>query len=580
MTEGQVVDVVERARDIYVGTIDKTSNSTFFIPDGKNMPADFFINRKDDLRTKTGDKVVVKLLSWPDDSNNPAGKVIDVLGKVGEKNVDMHSILIDNGLPYTFPEGVLKESARIAQMDHDASHGQRLDLCDTLTFTIDPEDAKDFDDALSFKPLKNGNIEVGVHIADVSHYVKPDSKLDKEAYKRGNSVYLVDRVVPMLPEVLSNELCSLRPQEQKLTFSAMFECDLEGNLINEWFGKTITYSDQRFSYEEAQEIIEGKEHKTCGVAIQTLDKIAKKCRAVRMNSGALNIESEEVRFQINDDGQPTGLTLKVSKCANKLIEEFMLLANRRVATYLTKSSQQQNIPTSVFRVHAEPSPEKIADLEIFLKQFGYTIDRQEKTLLASALNKVLEEAKEKDELHIIGPMVIRSMSNAIYDTNNIGHYGLAFEHYTHFTSPIRRYADLLVHRLLLAKLNKKKYRGDHNLKEQCTHISSTEKSAAKAERESTKFMQVKFMSDKIGRSYDGIITGVTEWGVFVELLETKCEGMVHISSLKGDLHMNHQSKQLECYQSDTSYHLGEKIRVTVKRVDPIKRQIDLEPSDR
>jgi ribonuclease R len=572
--ESEVISVVERARDTFVGTVDQSDKATFVVPDDKNMPADFYINRSDTEGAKTGEKVIVKLISWPEQSNNPVGKIIDVLGLPGSKNVDMHSILAENGLPYKFPPQVLSESESIANGDYSSTEDRR-DMRDTLTFTIDPVDAKDFDDALSFKKLDNGNIEVGIHIADVSHFVKPGSSLDKEAYERGNSVYLVDRVVPMLPEVLSNKLCSLRPNEEKLTFSAIFELDNNAKIVNEWFGKTVIFSDQRFAYEEAQEIIEGKEDPKFGKAVLTLDKYAKVLRNKRLEVGALNIESEEVRFELNSEGHPIGLMLKISKCANKLIEEFMLLANRRVAFFVGKSKDEKNPTPFAYRVHAEPNPEKIADLEIFLQQFGYVIERVEKKPLASALNNILEEAKEKDELHIIGPMVIRSMSKAIYDIKNIGHYGLAFEHYTHFTSPIRRYADLLVHRVLFAKLKNTKFKGGSELKTQCEHISATEKNAAKAERASTKFMQVKYMADKIGNIYEGIITGVTEWGVFVEIIETKCEGLVHISSLDGNFSINDKTKKLESIKSGESYHLGQKVKVSVQRVNELKKQIDL-----
>ena len=573
-SEGEVIGVVERARTTYVGTIDQFEKEMYVIPDDKNIPVDFHVSRENTKGAKVGEKVLIQFLSWPDESSYPIGKVTDVLGLPGSKNVDMHSILAENGLPYKFPPEVLKESELIASGDYGSIEGRR-DMRDTLTFTIDPIDAKDFDDALSFKRLDHGNIEVGVHIADVSNFVKPGSALDKEAYERGNSVYLVDRVVPMLPEVLSNELCSLRPNEDKLTFSAIFKLDHEGKIISEWFGKTVIHSDQRFAYEQAQEIIEGKADETFGEPILTLDNVAKTLRKKRLECGALNIESEEVRFELNAEGEPIGLLLKVSKCANKLIEEFMLLANRRVALFIGGFQDDQYESPCVFRVHGEPNPEKIADLEIFLKQFGYIIERREKRPLASALNDILEKAKDKEELHIIGPMVIRSMSSALYDTNNIGHYGLAFEHYTHFTSPIRRYADLLVHRILLARLEKKTYKGASELNAQCQHISETEKRAAKAERASTKFMQVKYMADKIGKVYTGMITGVTEWGVFVEMMETNCEGLVHISTLEGHFSVNVKTKKLEDVKSGTAYHLGQKVNVSVKSVNEAKKQIDL-----
>jgi len=489
----------------------------------------------------------------------------------------MHSILAEFGFPFKFPNEVTVESEKIKEADYKVEVKNRRDFRDVLTFTIDPHDAKDFDDALSYKELKNGNIEVGIHIADVSHYVQPNTELDKEAYSRGNSVYLVDRVIPMLPEILSNKLCSLRPEETKLTFSAVFELDKEAKVVNEWFGKTIIYSDKRFAYEDAQAIIEGKvQDEYFGDVILTMDKYAKALRKKRMSTGALEIESQEVRFNLDEQGNPLGIILKVSKDANKLIEEFMLLANRRVATFIGKPEPNKLVIPFLYRTHDEPNEEKIADLKIFLDQFGYKIQQVKNKPISFALNKVMEDAKAKDELHIIGPMVIRSMSKAIYETDNIGHYGLAFDYYSHFTSPIRRYADLLVHRVLFEKLNNRNYYGSKELGAQCKHISATEKEASSAERASTKYMQVKFMSDKIGQSFEGKVTGVTDFGLFVELNETKCEGLIHVSTLQGNFSLNDKTKRLESYQTGESFHLGQAINVVVKNTDIFKKQIDLE----
>lgn len=575
-TEGEVVEVLERNRTEFVGTIDIGKSTVFVRPDDNKMPVDFFIERGHTKNARHGEKVKVKLLSWPAKNKSPYGGVIEVLGMPGTMDVDMNVILAENGFPTKFPKEVEAEADAIHEPDYDALAKDRRDFRKTLTFTIDPADAKDFDDALSFEELPNGNYEIGVHIADVSHYVTPKSKLDVEAYYRGNSVYLVDRVIPMLPEVLSNKLCSLRPNETKLTFSAVFEITPKGEVKNEWFGKTLIYSDKRFAYEDAQEIIEGNvKDPIYSPVILTMDGIAKILRKARLENGALNVESQEVRFELDDKGNPIGLKIKVSKDANKLIEEYMLLANRRVARFVGEATKGKKAMPFVYRTHDEPNEAKIADLKIFLAEFGYTIKEVKNKPISYALNQVMEEAKAKDELHIIGPLVIRSMSKAIYETENIGHYGLAFDYYGHFTSPIRRYADLLVHRILFAKLNNKEFEDNKSLDAWCKHISGTEKSATEAERDSIKYMQVKFMADKIGQTFEGKITGVTDWGLFVELSETKCEGLLHISQLPGSYSMNQKTRQLEGRGAGENYHLGMKVDVVVKHVDLIKKQMDL-----
>lgn len=576
--EGRVVEIIERNKKEFIGTVEKTQKAVFVRPDDKNMPVDFFIEKGNLHGAKNGEKVKVKFLSWPTNAKSPLGAVVDKLGMPGSMDVDMNSILSEFGFPYEFPKKVIKEAEEIKESNYDIETKKRRDYRNVLTFTIDPEDAKDFDDALSYQKLKNGNTEIGVHIADVSHYVTPNTILDQEALNRGNSVYLVDRVIPMLPEVLSNKLCSLRPNETKLTFSAVFEFDKNFNVVNEWFGKTTTYSDKRFTYEQAQEIIENKVVDNIYTpVILEMDKIAKHLRKNRLDNGALNIESQEVRFRLDEEGTPLGIILKVSKDANKLIEEFMLLANKRVAFFIGKSNK--NTISLPYRIHDEPSSEKIDDLKLFLKEFGYNIQEVKNKPISYALNNVMLEATKNDELHIIGPMVIRAMSKAEYSTENIGHYGLGFEYYAHFTSPIRRYADLLVHRILQSKLNNKK----NTIKEldnMCKHISNTEKEATNAERASIKYMQVKYMQDKIGESFEGKITGVTEWGVFVEIDETKCEGLAHIRTIEdGSFFYNSKKKQLESLQSDTKLHLGKQVNVIVKNVDLIKKQIDLEIVD-
>ncbi len=575
--EGKVIEVLERNKTEFIGTVEKSKNAVFIRPDDKNMPVDFYIERGHLHGAKDGEKVKVKLLSWPGKSKSPLGAVVERLGMPGNIDVEMNSILSEFGFPYKFPENVIKESEAIKEEDYDKEVKNRRDFRDVLTFTIDPADAKDFDDALSYRKLENGNVEIGVHIADVSHYVQPNTALDVEAYNRGNSVYLVDRVIPMLPEVLSNQLCSLRPNETKLTFSAVFELDKNARIKKEWFGKTIIHSDKRFAYEQAQEIIEGRaEDEIFSPVIREMDALAKTLRNVRLEKGALNVESQEVRFVLDEEGNPKGITLKVSKDANKLIEEFMLLANKRVATFVGEPAPNKKIIPFVYRCHDEPDPEKIADLKIFLKEFGYEIKEVKNKPISYALNKVMEQAKKADELHIIGPMVIRSMSKAIYTTENIGHYGLAFKYYTHFTSPIRRYADLLVHRLLFDKLSHKNSKTE-GLEDKCKHISATEKEATNAERASIKYMQVKYMSDKIGNVYHGKITGVTDWGIFVELSETKCEGLVHVRTIEdGSYFVNQKTKQLESHQNEPKFHLGQSVTVKVKNVDLVKKQIDLE----
>lgn len=574
--EGKVIEVVERKRTEFVGTVDVGKSTVFVRPDDIRMPVDFFIEKGHLKTAKHGDKVIVKFLSWPGGSKSPLGGVVEKLGKPGNMDVDMNVILAENGFPTHFPKGVEMDADAINEPNYDDEAKNRKDFRKTLTFTIDPVDAKDFDDALSFKELGNGNYEIGIHIADVSHYVVPGSKLDMEAYSRGNSVYLVDRVIPMLPEVLSNKLCSLRPHEEKLTFSAVFEMTPEGKVEKEWFGKTVIYSDYRFTYEQAQEIIEEQVEDTkFGPVIKTMDKIAKILRKKRLEKGALNVESQEVRFELDDKGNPIGLKIKVSKDANKLIEEFMLLVNRRVASYIGEPKKGKKTIPFVYRTHDEPNEAKVSDLRTYLSMFGYSIPEVKNKPLSYGLNQVMEKAKMKDELHIIGPLVIRSMSKAVYETDNIGHYGLAFQYYTHFTSPIRRYADLLVHRILFEQLNGREFKDSKMLDEWCNHISGTEKSATEAERESTKYMQVKYMEDKIGMTYTGKVTGVTDWGIFVELDETKCEGLVHINNLPGRYELDGKTKQLVSKSGYEDYHLGMSVDVVVKNVDLIKKQIDL-----
>ena len=574
-TEGEVVEVIERKKKEHVGVLEKSGASYFVKLDDRCMPVDFYIDRKHLNRAKNGQKVRVKYLTWPSSVKSPLGAIIEILGNPGELVVEMHSILSEFGFPHKFPKSILSEAELIQEPNYNLEAKKRRDFRKILTFTIDPDDAKDFDDALSVQYLKNGNLEVGVHIADVSHYILPESKLDKEAYLRGNSVYLVDRVVPMLPERLSNVLCSLRPNEDKLTFSAVFELDSSGKIIAEWFGKTIIHSDHRFTYDQAQEIIEGKNDKY-SKEILIINEIAKKVRKKRLSKGALNIESEEVRFIIDEEGNPIDVFIKHSKEAHQLIEEYMLLANKRVAAYIGKPASNKTVVPFIYRIHDEPKQEKISELKVILSQYDYHLVEQKNLPISSSLNKVMLKAKKKDELHIIGPLIIRSMSKAVYTTENIGHYGLAFDYYTHFTSPIRRYADLLVHRILQDTLNKSKYLQNNSLDHQCKHISNTEKQAVDAERASIKYMQVMFLKDKVGESFMGKITGLTEWGFYVELIQNKCEGLVHMRSLEDDhYYYDPSSQKIVGHNSLDTFYLGKQVEVIIKRTDIIKRQIDL-----
>jgi ribonuclease R len=572
--EGAVIEVVERERYQFVGTIELHDKFAFFIPDNPKVGTDIFI-QKDKLNgAKDGDKVLVKIIVWPKSADNPYGEVVEVLGNTNPNDIEMISILVNQGLDYVFPEEVVAQ-AETVKMELDQNEvKQRRDFRDILTFTIDPLDARDFDDALSIKHLDNGNIEVGVHIADVSHYVKPGTPMDKEAYKRGNSVYLVDRVVPMLPEQLSNMACSLRPNEDKFSFSAVFEMDKEGKIFKQWFGKTVIHSDRRFTYEQAQEIIEGKED-DYSENVLLLDKIAKILRKSRLKAGAMNIESEEVRFRLDDTGFPNEVVIKRSKDAHKLIEEFMLLANRKVATFIA-NKKEKKIPF-VYRCHDKPDPQKVATFGVFIDKFGYDIDQVNVNQLSKNINKLLQEIKETPEYTIIQSMAIRAMAKAIYDVDNVGHYGLAFDFYTHFTSPIRRYADLLVHRILQDELTTGKHSYGSSLDDICKHISRTERKATEAERESTKYFQTLFLIDKIGESFAGTVSGVTDFGLFIKLTENQCEGFVSFQEIPGDRYYFDADKYaIIGRKTGKEITLGDHVQARVYEVNPRKRQIELE----
>ena len=574
-SEGKVLKVLERTKKEFTGIVDGNKNVFFLIPDDKSVKTHFFIDKKHLNGAKKGQKVKTKFLSWPKHVKSPQVAVTEIIGNPGELNVEMNSILAEFGFPSRFPKRVLNEVELIKEPNYAIESKKRKDFRTKTTFTIDPNDAKDFDDAISIAFLESGNMEIGVHIADVGHYVKPESFLDKEALLRGNSVYLVDRVIPMLPERLSNELCSLRPHEDKLTFSAVFELDPNCNVLSSWFGKTIIHSDHRFTYEDAQEIIEGGDG-PFKKEITQINKLAQKCRKQRLSNGALNVKSNEVRFRLDEEGEPIETVLKVSKEAHQLIEEFMLLANREVAKKLAKPEKNIKKGINVFRIHDNPSEEKLNDLKLFLTSMGYEIIRKKNKPITYSLNNIMKDAEKRGELDLISPMIIRAMSKAVYSTDNVGHYGLAFDYYTHFTSPIRRYADLVVHRSLIDFLNEQKIGTDSkHLNYICNHISKMEKQAVDAERASIKYMQVKFLSKFIGDTFEGTISGLTEWGMYVELLENKCEGMISLKSMSDDQYFfDPGTMTVTGYHSQNSFKMGQEVKVRVKKTNLFKRQID------
>ncbi|MCK0178814.1 ribonuclease R [Flavobacteriaceae bacterium S0862] len=586
--EGEITQIISRHKTEYVGVIQKHKSYAFVVPDSNKMYVDVFVPLNKTLNAEDGDKVLVKLIDWPEKQDSPTGKVIKVLGKPGEHNTEIHSILTEYGLPYDFPHEVEDYANKLDTSIQEDEIKKRRDMRDVLTFTIDPKDAKDFDDALSFQVLKNGNYEVGIHIADVSHYVKEGTILDDEAYERATSVYLVDRVVPMLPEVLSNNACSLRPNEEKYTFSAVFEMNDKAEIKNQWFGRTVTYSDARFAYEEAQSIIEtktneipkeialtGKAYKTdqaIADATLKLDELAKIMRKKRMGDGAISFDKVEVKFNLDETNNPVGVFFKTSKDANKLIEEFMLLANKKVAEFVGKQSPKK---TFIYRVHDEPNDEKLAALQNIVGRFGYKLNFKDRKTTTASLNNLLKEVNGKKEQNLVDTLAIRSMSKAEYTTNNIGHYGLAFDYYSHFTSPIRRYPDVMAHRLLQHYLDKGKSASEEVYEEKCQHSSNMEYLATKAERDSIKYMQIKFMQDHQDQEFVGVISGVTDWGIYVEIIENKCEGMVRIRDIKDDYYQFDQDEYALIGQATKNmYQLGDEVVVKVKKADLVKKHLD------
>lgn len=573
--EAEVIEIIEEKPQTFVGTLQVDRNVAFLKTDSKFLACDIFIPKRNLKGGKTNDKAVVKITNWPDDSKNPTGEVLDILGRTGENNAEIHAILAEFGLPYKYPENVEKAADKIDAGITPEEVANREDFRKVPTFTIDPADAKDFDDALSFRRLPNGNYEIGVHIADVTHYVTPGSIIDKEAEQRATSVYLVDRVVPMLPEHLCNGICSLRPNEEKLAFSCIFEMDENGNIKNSRISRTVIESDRRFSYEEAQQVIETGEG-DMKEAILTLDRLAKTLRAKRFENGSVDFDREEVKFEIDEFGHPTGVYFKESKDANKLIEEFMLLANKTVAAAIGCPGGRKKAKAFVYRVHDMPEQTRLTDLAAIARTFGYKI----KTSGSSAevnrsLNKMLKDIKGKGEENFLSVLAIRSMAKAVYTTENIGHYGLGFDYYTHFTSPIRRYPDMLVHRLLERYLKGGRSVNVEKLEEQCKHSSDMEQLASNAERSSIKFKQVEYMSDHLGEVFEGMISGVTEWGIYVEIDENKCEGLVPMRDLADDYYdFDEKNYCIRGRRYGNVYRLGDKVKVKVANTNLEKKQLD------
>jgi len=583
--EGEVIEVIERKKTDFVGVIDIQKNFAFVATANPKMYTDIFISKDKLGEAENGDVVLVHIEDWPSRADSPFGKVIKVLGKPGEHNTEIHAILAEYGLPSEFPLEVELFAQQIDTSIQESEVAKRRDLRDTLTFTIDPKDAKDFDDALSFKIIENGNYEIGIHIADVSHYLQEGTILDNEAYNRATSVYLVDRVVPMLPEVLSNFACSLRPNEEKYTFSAIFELDKKANIKKSWFGRTVINSNQRFAYEEAQHIIETKENtipietSITGSAYKVsdeivfatlkLDELAKIMRENRMNNGAISFDKVEVKFNLSETGNPEGVYFKTSRDSNHLIEEFMLLANKKVSEFIGRQKK-----TFVYRIHDEPNEEKLLAMQELIKKFGYEVDFNSGSV-AQALNNLMKEVNGKKEQNLIDTLAIRSMSKAKYSTDNIGHYGLAFDYYSHFTSPIRRYPDVMVHRLLQFYLDGGKSVDTELYESKSIHCSQMEGLATKAERDSIKYMQVKYMQDHKDQEFLGVISGVTEFGIFVEIIENKCEGMVRIREIKDDYYIFDEKQYALVGQSTKNVlQLGDEIYVKVKTADLVKKQLD------
>jgi ribonuclease R len=576
---GEIVEILEQRERTFVGTIERSSGYYFLIPDNRDMPYDIFIHPKNLKGAEEGQKVVARITEWPQSAKNPFGEVVDVLGVAGTHEAETHAILAEFELPYKFPENVLQAADAVPGEVSEEEMAHRRDFRAATTFTIDPADAKDFDDALSMSRLPNGNWEIGVHIADVSYYVRPFSEIDKEAYARGTSVYLVDRVVPMLPERLSNELCSLQPHKDRLCFSAVFEMNAKAEVLNQWFGRTVIHSDRRFSYEEVQKTIETGEG-DLKEEIMQFHSMASILRQRRFSEGSYSFERVEVKFYLDDQGKPTGVYFKEAKESNWLIEEFMLLANRMVAERIGKVRKGQHPKTFVYRIHDRPDPEKLQNFANFIHQFGYSIKTASHKTIAESMNHLLTQIEGKNEQYIIESLAIRTMAKAKYSTQNIGHYGLAFDFYTHFTSPIRRYPDLMVHRLLERYLAGEPSENQPKTEGACVQSSMMEERAVNAERASVKYKQVEFMQDKLGQKFDGIISGLNEWGFFVELIENHCEGMVPMRDLDDDFYeYDDRNHCLIGVHTRRRFTIGQKVTIEIARANLAKRQLDFRLSE-
>jgi len=574
--EGKVVKVISRSQTEFVGVIKIAKEYAFVIPDNPSLPVDFFIPPNFINKAKNKDKVIVQMVEWEERKKSPTGKVIHILGKPGLNDVEMQSILVANGFNLTFPKAVLNETKKLPETVSEKDLKGRRDCREVTTFTIDPEDAKDFDDAISFETLDNGHFEIGVHIADVSHYVKPGSALDDEAKKRATSVYLVDRVLPMLPEKISNVICSLRPDETKLCYAAIFEMNEKGEVLKQWFGRTVIHSDRRFTYEEAQTVIETGEGDFADEIVM-LNKLAELLRKQRHKNGAISFETEEVKFKFDEDGKPISVYTKERKAAHMLVEDFMLLANKSVAEFINKkeAKTKAKIPF-VYRVHDVPDMERLITFNHYAESMGQQLDLNTPKSIAHSLNRLMESVKGTPMQHLLSYMAVRSMSKAVYTTDNIGHYGLAFEYYTHFTSPIRRYPDVLAHRNLTKVLDGNYKLPKGNLEKMLVHCSNQERKAVKAERAATKYKQVEFMSDKVGQTFQGMVSGVKHYGLFVELTENKCEGLIPIETLPYDQYVYKEAKQcIVGLLNDSLYKIGDLLQVKITRADMEKQTIDM-----
>ncbi len=578
-TEGEVIEVLEEGKRRFVGTMIRSERFGFVEVEGRVAMKDIFVHYDNLAGAESGDKVVVEIVEWPAESKNPVGKVLDVLGQVGDNNTEMHAILAQFDLPYSFPEYLEQRASQIDPSLNEGEFSKRRDMRGIATFTIDPADAKDFDDALSIRRLENGNWEVGVHIADVTHYVKEGDEIDMEGYSRGTSVYLVDRTVPMLPEGLSNFLCSLRPHEEKLTFSVVFEMTNDSEIVSKWFGRTVIYSDHRFTYEDAQEIIEQglENHHPLRDEVLTLNHLAQNLRRERFKAGSIGFERDEAKFVLDDQGKPLSVYFKEMKLSNQLIEEFMLLANRSVASRIGKVGSEKKAKTFVYRIHDTPNEEKFEKFRGFITRFGYHLTATKGKDIAKQLTTILQGVKGKAEENLISTLAIRSMAKASYSTHNIGHYGLAFDFYSHFTSPIRRYPDMMVHRLLARYLDGGSSVSADKYEEMCEYASSREVLAADAERASIKYKMVEFMEDKIGMEWTGVISGVTDWGIYVEIEENKIEGMVSLRELSDDFYaFDNESYAVIGHSSGRRFTLGDMVRIRIKRADLARKQLDFE----